>query len=218
MRQIGSILGCNVITSHSGRRYRRGAVFVMDARAHSTPLDRNQRAKLLAHAEGIERRTKAKGRRSGILGLSGLAVLRALVLQYNNGICNPSYSELQRRTGFCRQTIAKALHALEAVGLIRVVRRLVRRQINRAGVLIHSVVQGANLYSFSMDAQVQVRMLAAPCARSFPKANALISLLFNRVCQLGGTDRKGPPGKSKAGQSSAMLQCSHENVIDGGCR
>jgi DNA-binding MarR family transcriptional regulator len=209
MRQIGSILRCNDITSRpSGNRYRRGSVFVMDPRAHSTPLDRNQRAKILAQAEAIERRTKVKGRRSGVLGLTGLAVLRALVLQYNNGICNPSYSELQRRTGFCRQTIARALRALEAVGLIRVVRRLVRKVVD--GIV--RVVQGTNLYAFQVGGLLNIGPLPIARSMSFPRAKALISLMssirLDRVCGAGSSYIKGcrDRGSIRAGNGASMGQ------------
>ena len=200
MRSLGSLLvkPAHPHLSHhaSGRKYRAGSVFVMDPKAVSTPLDRNQRARLLAQAEGIERRTKLPGRRSGVLGLTGLAVLRALVLMFANkrtGICNPSYATLQKVTGFCRQTIAKALRALECVGVIRVVRRLVRGEINRGGRLSTTTLQGTNLYAFRLDGQIQIGKLLAPCARSFPKPNAMISFLFSRVHWVGGNCRRPTP-------------------------
>ncbi len=165
----------------SVQRFRGDAVFVRDPVAVSTRLDRNQRARLIATAEGIERRTKAPGSRSGILGLTGLTVLRALVLAFQNranGICNPSYDALQRLTGFCRQTICAALRRLEVVGIVRAIRRLVRRPVERDGVTFVGVVQASNLYTFRLEGRVQIAPLAVGRARSFPKARLLFALLY----------------------------------------
>jgi hypothetical protein len=135
--------------------YRQSARFVMDPRQHYRPLDRNARARVLHLAERIERATKAKGRRCGCLGLSGLAVLRALIHHClgTDGRCDPSYARLQQITGLARATIAKALHALERLGLLRIVRRLIRRRIARLSPItgepevIVGTVQAPNLYA-----------------------------------------------------------------------
>lgn len=135
--------------------YRRGAVFVRDAREHSRPLDRNQKAKILYLAERLERSTKAAGRRNGCLGYVGLAVLKALLLTFHNsqtGMCSPGYGALQKATGLCRQSIATALKRLEACGVIQVVRRLVRLAVAydcpNMGGRVSAVVtrQDTNLY------------------------------------------------------------------------
>jgi DNA-binding MarR family transcriptional regulator len=132
--------------------YRREARFVMDLAAVSTKLDRNQRARLLHQAEALERSTKAKGRKSGVLGQTGLAVLRALVLGFANratGLCIPSIQAIREKTGFCKQTVVKAIRALETVGLIVVTRRLIRRYVDRGGFAMLTTVQGSNVYAFS---------------------------------------------------------------------
>lgn len=110
-------------------RYRCGSMFVRDLREHSTPLDRNQVARILHLAERLELRTKAPGARNGCLGLTGLAVLRVLLLRFHNratGLCCPSYAAIERETGLCRQTVADALARLARAGLVSWVRRLVR--------------------------------------------------------------------------------------------
>lgn len=173
---------------HGDRPYRRGAVFVRDPLSVSTPLDRNQRAKLMHQAEMLELRSKAKGARNGLLGQTGLAVLRALVLRFANkvhGLCIPSYDKIQEVTGFARQTIAKALRALEAAGILKVVRRLVRRLVERAdGSSYVGTVQASNAYSFKLGGLVQV-VLNRPYGRfqprSFPRpAASLLALLVGR--------------------------------------
>lgn len=97
--------------------------------SYRTVLDGNARARVMAHAEVLERRTKAKGKRDGVLGQSGVTVLRALVfgfLDARTGRLDPSYKAIQRRTGFCMATIAKALKALSRAGILVITRRMVR--------------------------------------------------------------------------------------------
>ena len=128
--------------------YRRGAIFIANPRDHSVPLDRNQRAAVIYAAERLELRTKEPGARRGVLGQSGLQVLRAL-LRFSNlehGLCNPSYVAIQCATKLARGTIAKAITNLERCGIIRVVRRLQRRVVD--GVL--RVSQASSLYQFAL--------------------------------------------------------------------
>jgi hypothetical protein len=125
--------------------YRRGSVFVRDVRAASRPLSRAEIARTLYVAEQLELRTKAPGRRNGALGQSGLAILRCLLLRFlhrSTGALFPSYSAIQEATGFCRQTVARALRRLELVGLLTTVRRLTRTVVD--GRMI--VRQTSNLY------------------------------------------------------------------------
>jgi hypothetical protein len=174
--------------AYDRRRYRGQAVFVTDPLAHSTRLDRNQRARIIAMAEGLERRSKPAGKRSGILGLTGLQVLRALLFAFHRrdtGLCAAAYSRLQAVTGFCRQTICRAIRALEAAGIIRVVRRLVRRQVTRECPITGrpqtflTTAQDVNLYNFPTDPKpLPIARLIVGKARSFPRPDALLALLF----------------------------------------
>lgn len=123
--------------------YRKNAIFVLDPSKYCTQLDRNQKAKILHLAESLERVTKRKGRRNGVLGSIGLQVLRVLLLRWHgpSGLCCPSYTTIQRETGLCRQSIAAALRRLRATGLLHSTARLVRTR--------QSFRQSSNLYSFS---------------------------------------------------------------------
>lgn len=142
MRSLGDVLAERKPTC--GRKYRHKAIFVMDVAKHCTQLDRNAKAKLLHQCEVMERVTKRKGRRNGIIGIPGMIVLRTLVLKFHGpgGLCAPSYTTLQRSTGLCRQSIAQALRRLRSVGVVRVTARLVR---TREGLCR----QASNLYAFS---------------------------------------------------------------------
>jgi helix-turn-helix protein len=207
MRSLVSVMcGTNKVPyTPTGEKYRAAARFVMDPLSASTPLDRNQRAKIIAVAEGIERRTKAPGKRCGILGLTGLQVLRVLLMQFHNrahGLCCPSIEKLREVTGFCKQTVVKAIRALEAVGLMRVTRRLVRKMVDRGGYMVRAAVQGSNLYAFNVGGQIAIKPLPAGRAKSFPKPNALISLMF-RPSLLGREKPQSPGIPSYVGASRA---------------
>ena len=132
-------------------RFRRGAQFIADARQHCWPLDRNERARILYLAEALERQTKPAGGRNGVLGYVGLTVLRGLVFGFMrraDGLCCPSVKAIQEHTGLSRSAIFEALNKLEAAGIVKRVRRLVRRVIDFDGLSRLTTVQASNLYSF----------------------------------------------------------------------
>lgn len=88
-------------------------------------MDRNDRARVIYRAERMERATKPKGRKNGVLGYTGLNVLRALVFKFGKHPA-PSYEAIKRATGHCLDTISQALKRLVAAGLIEVEHRSVR--------------------------------------------------------------------------------------------
>lgn len=153
--------------------HRKNAIFVMDPSKYSTPLDRNQKAKILHLAERLERATKRKGRRNGVLGVPALIVLRALLLRFHgrDGLCCPSYTTLQRVTGLCRQSIAIAIARLRASHLLHITGRLVRTP--------QAFRQTSNLYAFS----------------HFPRL-----LLLNLVYGADGKTTQGFPTRSSFGK------------------
>jgi hypothetical protein len=62
-------------------------------------IDRNARARLLFHAEALDRRTRLPGQHGGVLKRTGLAVLKALLFGFANvatGRCDPSFDTLAR--------------------------------------------------------------------------------------------------------------------------
>lgn len=121
-------------------------------------VDRNSVAKLLFIAEGIERRTKAKGKRNGVLGQSGIMILRALlkVAKHYNGMCFPSYDKIREITGLCLQTIADALSRLQLSGFLTVINRIVKveRQVvsplTGQPMTILATEQTSNAYLFRL--------------------------------------------------------------------
>jgi hypothetical protein len=57
------------------KRFRRNAEYAIDSHVFK-PVDRNTRVRVIIAAEALERRTKAKGHKSGVLGQSGLRGLK----------------------------------------------------------------------------------------------------------------------------------------------
>jgi hypothetical protein len=162
--------------------YRRGAIFIANPREHSTPFDRNQRARIMFLAEQLELRSKEPGARCGALGLTGLAVLRAL-LRFSNGrdgLCCPSYTAIECATKLSRATIAACLKRLEQAGILRICRRLQRTIVG--GVL--RTVQATSLYSFRLplagrDYVAPIRVQRAAREPTQNKINTLIRSMAN---------------------------------------
>lgn len=133
MRSLAEIIKPVRVPPRRRNTWRRGSLFIKDTKPFHSKLDRNARAKLLHFAETAERFSKLKGRRNGFLGLSGLHLLRALVLHClgADGLCCPSYAHLQRITGLSRSTIAAGMARLEKLGILARTRRLKRQWIER---------------------------------------------------------------------------------------
>jgi hypothetical protein len=132
-------------------RFRRGARFIADPRQHSRQIDRNGRVRVYVQAEALERKTKAPGCRCGVLGLTGLRVLHALLFGFMNrtsGLCCPSVAAIQKATGLARSTIFEALSRLEAAGILTRVQRLARKRVDFGGFSRLTTVQATSLYSF----------------------------------------------------------------------
>jgi hypothetical protein len=124
------------------RRFRRNAEYASDSLAFK-PIDRNQRVRVIVAAEALERRTKGKGCKSGVLGQSALRILRSLLFDFcaiPTGRCCPSYERIREMTGFCYSTISGALKRLEESGLVRIVRRIIRTRLGAR--------QTSNAYAF----------------------------------------------------------------------
>jgi hypothetical protein len=163
------------------RKFRRGACFVRHDQC-VTRLDRNDKARIIYTAEKIELRTKAKGKKSGAIGQSGLQVLRCLLFGFHNsatGRCDPGYT--QARTGLCREAVAEAIKRLEATGIICALRRLVRDGWR--------VVQATNAYIFPASTPVHPPSLdnreEPPVQFSFPyrRPSPLLSVPFSKALE-----------------------------------
>ena len=133
------------------RLYRRGSRFGPPERRR---LGRETIHKILYLAEALDRRTRAKGQHGGVLKGKGLDVLRALLRRfygYARGECYPSYQEIASAAGCCRETVRRALAALEAAGILsRCRRKTVASFVSRSGRARYDVaVQTSNSYTFN---------------------------------------------------------------------
>jgi hypothetical protein len=64
-------------------------------------------------AEAFDRRTHEPGKHGGLLGHTGLIVLRSLLFDFLNlatGRLDPSYEAIAERTGLARSTVIEALN------------------------------------------------------------------------------------------------------------
>lgn len=97
-------------------------------------LDRNAKCRIRILAHALRRATEA-GRHYGRLTAKHIDVLDALLWAFHNagsGKCYPAYERIAERAGTARSTVYEAIHALEAVGILTWVNRLVRvREVTR---------------------------------------------------------------------------------------
>jgi hypothetical protein len=135
-------------------RWRKGSVFDRGGEFRR-PISTKSRALIMDRAEALERSTKAKGQRDGVLGQSALMVLRALLFHFldpKSGKLDPSYKQIQKQTGFCVQTIAVALKSLERAGILEIKRRVERKgkqlwnELARRFVWLQWIEQVTNAY------------------------------------------------------------------------
>lgn len=158
-------------------------------------MDRNDRARLMWRAEAYERKTKGRALPSGALGYTGISLLRVIAFRYWSApkrAAWPSYDELQRVTGYCRQTIARALRRLEAAGFLLVQRRAGWRQ--------GRIVRETNLYRLPADAPCPAESLPRerqPKTQDFVPYAALTGPLkdaLERLAERLGLDKSGLAG------------------------
>jgi hypothetical protein len=133
------------------RLYHSGSTFEPPRRRK---LCREIKAKILFVAEALDRRTRQPRQHGGVLKRTGLAVLRALLNEFYNkqtGECYPSYETLAVASGCCRETVRKALKALELTGLIEIARRkAVATFVSRVHrIKFDCAVQTSNSYVFN---------------------------------------------------------------------
>jgi DNA-binding MarR family transcriptional regulator len=114
------------------------------------PLDRNAKVRVMTVARAAMRRT-AKGKAWGLITAKDLSVLEALLFTFHNaksGLCFPSLERIAEAAGCARSTVAKAIKALEAAGLVTWVNRLVRRREHDAAGWRWRVYRTSNGYRF----------------------------------------------------------------------
>lgn len=124
--------------------------------ATGLPLDREAKVRIMTKARALLRATEA-GKHYGPLTAKAVAVLEALLWGFHNaksGQCMPSYESIAERAGCARSTVALALKALEAEGLLTWVNRITRvieRELDLFGRWVKRwrTIRISNAYSFS---------------------------------------------------------------------
>jgi DNA-binding Lrp family transcriptional regulator len=141
--------------------------------AQFRPVTRDDRMRVWRAAELLDRRTHQPGRHGGLLGHSGLIVLRSLLFDFLNmvsGRLDPSYAAIAERTGLARSTVIEAMKRLVAAGLIERTRRLLRERVKAWCELAGRVIwfwrtrQTSNAYrvKFPLPDRRDLGDLAAP--------------------------------------------------------
>lgn len=113
-----------------------------------TPIDPNDRARVIAEAEAA--------RRDGRLTSACVDILRSLLYDFANlsdGRCFPGYKAIAAAAGRCERTVGRCLPVLEAHGFLTWVRRFkhVRERVAGIGHIfanIWRVMRTSNSYSF----------------------------------------------------------------------
>ncbi len=127
------------------------------------PLDPKAKARIWAHAQTYTAQHRRKGQHRGPLTRATFDVLRALLWGFHNaetGRCFPSHEAIAEKAKVHRSTVARAIAALEASGLLSWENRLVRQRVAVPGLLGPVVVlvprRTSNAYSFR-DPEPQAR-------------------------------------------------------------
>src|SRR5208283_3068830 len=94
-----------------------------------TPLDREQKNRVMAYARAWNALNKTDGSHIGPITRAGFDVLRALLWGFHNqhtGRCFPSYEAIAAKAGCVRSTVHAALKVLELAGVLTWIHRLSR--------------------------------------------------------------------------------------------
>jgi len=118
-----------------------------------TPIDRNDRARIIFLAE--------VARRKGEITRAAVDILRALLFTFANlkdGRCFPSYERLAEAAGCVPRTVGRCLPDLEAAGLVTWVNRIqrVRERVPGLGGMwasVWRVIRTSNAYDFPLIAK-----------------------------------------------------------------
>jgi hypothetical protein len=197
------------------RRSRRECIFVSDHTIYSRKLSNGELDQIERHAITLEKATRPKGCKNGVLGqcaLDALRILRCRFYRMADGLCCPSVGKLQKameEDGFrwSRSSIFAALGRLELTGVLRRTRRHKRAWVTISGLLRQTTVQRSNLYAFSRP-NAAAHLVPRP-RKLLPAGERVASFLSNlgRRMSMGGAESKprtGPQGNLFSSSSGAF--------------
>ena len=180
------------------------------ARYAPAPVSIAVRHRLYRLAVRLRHRTKAKGRKRGVISDATLHIYWNFLFTLTDnatGACEPAIDYIAMRAGAARSTVCEALKQLERVGLLRIMRRLIRRVIGPAGMRRESTVQDRNAYSFG-EPHSYAHLLPVPTGPSW--AERLVGNLLDSLSMKdAGTefDHRGDPStrfKFRSAKAAAM--------------
>lgn len=111
-------------------------------------MDRNQKARIEAYARAWSWKNRKPGQHRGPLTWATLRVLNALLWKFHNsksGWCFPSYETIAEKAECAVSTVAEAVKALEAAGILTWAHRLLRVDWHGGSKL----VRRSNAYDFN---------------------------------------------------------------------
>ena len=187
-------------------RFRRGGRFV---RYEPAPVSMAVRHRLYRLAVRLRRRTKAKGRKRGVISDATLHVYWHMLFTLTDnatGACTPAIDYIAMKAGAARSTVCEALKQLERVGLLRVLRRLVRRVVGDGR---ETTVQATNAYCFGEPSD-RAHLLPVPAVPS--RGERLVGKLLGSLSMRGaGTEsdiRGDTSSRFKSGTANADVSSS----------
>jgi hypothetical protein len=128
----------------TGPRPKREKMF---GEGRAVPIDRNAKARITTLARALMRPAQ-KGKHWGPITAKFFEVLKALLWAFHNaknGRCFPSYETIAAKADCGEDTVARAIVALEQVGILSWCNRLVRVAIGG----VHKVIRTSNAYWFN---------------------------------------------------------------------
>jgi hypothetical protein len=178
-------------------------------RYEPAPVSTAVRHRLYRLAVRLRRRTKAKGRKRGVISDAALHIYWHMLFTLTDnatGACEPAIDYIAMKAGAARSTVCEALKQLERVGLLRVMRRLVRRVIGEGRSRRETTLQDTNAYSFA-EPHGYAHLLPVPAVPS--RTDQLVGNLLDCLSMTkAGTesDLRGDPSarfKPKAAKAAA---------------
>jgi hypothetical protein len=103
------------------------------------PLEREAKVRIMHLARALKHKTEP-GKHYGVLTGKFVDVLHAmlwLIHDGRSGQCNPSYATIADKAGCAMSTVCEAIKALEAVGILSWVNRIVRVRIRECDLFGH---------------------------------------------------------------------------------
>jgi hypothetical protein len=131
----------------------------------AVPLDRNQKARIMAYARVWSARNRQPGQHKGPITRAFLDVLQALLWGFHNsrtGICFPSYERIAEKAECARSTVAEALKVLEWAGVLTWQHRITRVREHCTDLFGRTVwrwrvIRTSNAYAFRDPQAVNCR-------------------------------------------------------------